>query len=386
MTKGVENEDDLLQGIYQGAIKPTLEPNLRKSFKPWHKPRKHFVRLNQWCHETRELLKILNYPADSELRYLGLPGEDLLDIRVLKGVCQEAKVKLRYLGFDSSLSSARVNLSRHEVNSDQFIHSSSLILSDRVGDICSSDSFAFRYFKQHAPFDVINLDFCNSVTKIANEGEIPNLEAIRMLCDKQIRGQPWLMFLTTRAIRGSLDRQTRERLFGQLLQNIGGSNNFSEATKKKLQLSEDCIREEIRTNKSLNERGWLSAYVLAISKWLLHYMMANGYTTTVRMLRSYTYSVQPGCRDMVSLAFFFEPVAPTRQDRTGLTRPRAESATPSEPEMACSIIDQIAAMEDVDEKLKNDKKLRHRIFLKSASLLGTLRYDIKEYRKFALTD
>ena len=82
MTEGADNRDNLIAGIYQGEIVPTLESRARREFKPWHKPRKHFVRLHQWCHETRQLLKKLQYANGSELRYLGLPGEDLLDIRL----------------------------------------------------------------------------------------------------------------------------------------------------------------------------------------------------------------------------------------------------------------------------------------------------------------
>ena len=43
------------------------------------------------------------------LRYLGLPGEDLLDIRSLRGVCEPGGIWVKYLGFDST-----ANLSKGE--------------------------------------------------------------------------------------------------------------------------------------------------------------------------------------------------------------------------------------------------------------------------------
>lgn len=133
MENSSQLDDDLLKDIYQGEMKPILEP-IRTDFKPWHKPRKHYVRLKQWCHETRKLLKQFESDQNEELRYFGMPGEDLLDIRVLKEVCAKSNVKLRYLGFDCSLASSNLNLSRHEVNSDEFIHQSSLVIKDQLED------------------------------------------------------------------------------------------------------------------------------------------------------------------------------------------------------------------------------------------------------------
>ena len=79
MTEQLDNQDDLTAGIFGDVeyVAPLPEP---KEFKPWHKPRKQFVRRKQWSallqglYETRE-------PEDP-LRYLGLPGTDLIDSAV----------------------------------------------------------------------------------------------------------------------------------------------------------------------------------------------------------------------------------------------------------------------------------------------------------------
>lgn len=382
-------KDEGLEGIYQGEISSTLESQVRTRFHPWHKPRKHFIRIYQWCHETRQLLKRLNLGPDGELRYLGLPGEDLLDIRVLQGVCQKAKVKLRYIGFDSSLNSAQLNLSRHEVNSGGFIHPSSVVTRDRLEELASLDSMAYEKVDQHSPFDVINLDLCDSVTAAARDGKIPNLEAIRTLCDVQIkrRGQPWLLFLTTRALRENLDEKTAQLLFERLLKNIAENSGFSASLNKKLNFDEAQIRDEMKATASLNQPSWVSAYVLAVSKWLLHYMMAHGYSVTVRMLPSYLYSVRRNDKDMVSLAFLLEPTSVEREDDTQLTQPRkAVAVVASEASLAEELIDQVAKIEDVDEKLSSDKDLKVKMFTKCGSLLATLRYDMVAYKEFASAD
>lgn len=76
-----------------------------KGFKPWHKPRKHFVRLRQWSDEVKALITDLSRmragALPERLRYLTLPGDELLDIRVLHDACAEKKVRLRYLGFNT---------------------------------------------------------------------------------------------------------------------------------------------------------------------------------------------------------------------------------------------------------------------------------------------
>jgi len=389
MDDGVENDDELVETIYQGEIIPTLGSRTRTEFRPWHKPRKHYVRLNQWCHETRRLIKRLNLGTGTELRYLGLPGEDLLDIRVLKGVCQRASIDLRYLGFDSSMTSAQLNLSRHEVNSDKFIHPSSIVIADRLETLATRETIAFNYVERHAPFDIINLDLCDSVTETNAQGARPYFEAIRTLCDVQIqrRGQPWLLFLTTRALRDSLDGPTRQRLFQRLLQNIEENTAFSDSLSTTLQLNETAIKAECHVGGTLDASKWLQAFVLALSKWLLHYMMQKEYRVVVRLLPSYAYSVQHGKRDLASLAFLFEPTALQREDDSGLTRSRS-LPTPAESEMSLAkeLIAQVAAMDDIDDLFAANKKLKMQMFTKSVSLLAPLRYDMAAFKTFAFED
>ena len=280
-------KDEFLESIYQGEIRPQIVDVARTDFKPWHKPRKHFLRIEQWCNETRKLIKKLKPPAGSEIRYLGLPGEDLLDLRVIKGVCPKG-VLLRYLGFDESFST-RLNLAQHEVNSDSSIHLSSMITNDRIEDIADTKHMAHKYIQDNAPFDVINLDFCESITHLARNGVIPYLEAIRTLCDIQIkkRGQPWLLFISTRAIRDLLDAQTKTKLFERIIKNLDANQSFSDGLRELLGLAKTDLQNDLSGFSPLDNESWFDAYVLAISKWLLNYMMGHNYSVSVKMLPSY---------------------------------------------------------------------------------------------------
>ena len=64
-------------GTYRAPSPP------KKEFLPWHRPRKQFVRDRQWCGEIGKLLE--DSPREGGvLRYLGLPGADLLDLRCFR--------------------------------------------------------------------------------------------------------------------------------------------------------------------------------------------------------------------------------------------------------------------------------------------------------------
>jgi len=380
-------KDEFLESIYQGEIRPRIVNVARTDFKPWHKPRKHFLRIEQWCSETKKLIKKLKPSIGSEIRYLGLPGEDLLDLRVIKGVCPKG-VLLRYLGFDESFST-RLNLAQHEVNSDSSIHLSSMITNDRIENITNPNHMAHKYIQDNAPFDVINLDFCESITHLARNGVIPYLEAIRTLCDIQIkkRGQPWLLFITTRVIRDQLDTQTKQRLFERIIENLSGNQNFTDILSERLGLAITDLQNDLSGTNPLNNERWFDTYVLAISKWLLNYMMGNNYRVSVQMLPSYAYGVDGSSPDMISLAFYLEPSIPPRQDRSGLTRVREpEIVLPTESDLAVDLIKRVADIENVDEKFSADSRLKNKFIQKSSELLAQLRYDMDAYKVFALEE
>jgi len=88
---------------------------------------------------------------------------------------------------------------------------------------------------------------------------------------------------------------------------------------------------------------------------------------------------------MVSLAFYFEPAVSARQDDTGLTRPQS-IATAREMDLGRDLIDRVAAIEDIDDKLDANRELKLKMFSKCVALLSTLRYDMDAYKTFAMAD
>jgi hypothetical protein len=380
---------EMTDGVYQPDIKPMLTDRAARDFFPWHKPRKHYIRVYQWCAEARDLIRMNGYQEVDVLRYLGFPGEDFLDIRTLQGVCAPAKIVVRYLGFDSTASYAgdqfQFNLSRHEVFQLGFIHEHSHVLKTRLEHIAKERSMAYRKTAAYRDFDIINIDLCNSLaTTAADDPYPPYFEAIKKLCDLQIAGRtrPWLLFLATRAIRDQMDSETKWKLFDCVLRNIQENAAFAAKLASDFGLDGGTIRKELSDREPLVHRALVSLFGLSIGKWLLKMMMAATPKLKVRLLKSYSYRVQVDEPDMLSLAFRFEPVIARASDRSGLTRPLARDDEPDEANLAVEMLTAVSGIEDIDQKLLDDQGLHEKMVDKCGDVLTAAHYDKERYEKW----
>lgn len=382
-------DTELLTGIYQEAILPTLEEQPSRPFKPWHKPRKHYIRLKQWCHEIQSLIKKLKYKNGALLTYLGLPGEDMLDIRALQGVCAEAKVKLRYLGFNSAAKSPdkpyELNLSEHEVYALDFIDPESVVLADHFEKITHERSIGLDRIRKFEPFDIINIDLCDSVASPAKKSQY--FDAILKLCTLQIQSRgnkPWLMFLTTRAGRKETSNELKKRLLGCVLDNLKNNAEFKTSLEAK-GFSITSITEEMEDTTMMDDGKLVELFGLAIGKWLLKIM--NGqFSVRVKLLPSYRYRVATNEPDMLSLAFEFETLIKPLVDPTGVTQlPLIPTPEPlSEAAQARELATAIFGVLDVDQILWDDTGIRDKMIASCSKLMVAAHYDLESYRIWAL--
>src|SRR5436309_470968 len=91
-------------GIDSIFARPTYDqrPPAPRPFQPWHRPRKQLVREEVWGSEISWLIA-QNRTGDEGLKYLGLPGADLLDLRyIYQEFCKTGEHGLKFLGFDSA--------------------------------------------------------------------------------------------------------------------------------------------------------------------------------------------------------------------------------------------------------------------------------------------
>lgn len=383
-----------LRSIYQPEIKPILEEHpLRIEFLPWHKPRKHYIRIEQWSVQIRNLIKQLGYGQGDVIAYLGMPGPDLLDIRTLHGVCQRAKVRLKYVGFDSALhippGQYELDLSQHELFDLEFIDGASRVVRDRVEQIAIRDSMAHQTSSKYAPYDVINFDLTDCLAARSNgKNRGSYFDALRELFELQIRGRtkPWLLFLTTRTTREQIEPLTKRKLIKCIQDNARKHEQFRERLHNAFGLRENQLNAELDGTQPLEHSLLAKIFCLAIGKWMLEVMMSGQPHLKTTLLKSYSYSVAGPTADMLSLAFLLEPVIQPRTDPTGLSRsiltPTAVRE-PSEAEQALNLLAEILRIVDVDDLLLKDADLKHKMIEKGAKILASARYNVNAYRAWA---
>ncbi len=132
------------------------------AFQPWHRPRKQFVRRFQWL----EQISRLGGAAGSPIRYLGLPGTDLFDLRFIhREICEPAQRQMTFLGFNRALKAGDpdLNTSLDEVRRLPYVDSRSELLGEDFRLLANTTSIAWKRAVDLGPFDVINLDLCDSV-------------------------------------------------------------------------------------------------------------------------------------------------------------------------------------------------------------------------------
>lgn len=381
------DDDDALtieDEVYsRSVIRAQLVEASEKKFKPWHKPRKHYLRVNQWCQEIAALIRDLGLGDGASLKYFGMPGEDFLDVRTLQGVCERSKVKLLYMGFDSTADNNgqyELNLSKHEVASLGFMDPFSKVVKDRVEGIAIDKSITQMQFEEHAPYDVINLDLCDSVAGGTGPGSY--YDAIMRICDLQLRAgrsKPWLLFMATRAIRSQIDKVSKVKLLQCVQTNMTASDAFRLRVKERLSLDAQDVANEISDARPLEHTRLVRAFGLGLSKWLLKVCMSRDPKVTVQLLASYSYRIEISEPDMLSLAFRFEPTIQDRVDDTGLGRAGASAVLPSEESLGVALAEGVSSVQDIDQMLANDAQLMAKVTEQSAKILEGARYGRDSY-------
>lgn len=384
-----KGEKELLGKIYQ-KLTPPLPDAAERKFHGWHHPRKYYVRTNQWCTQIQSLiadLRKMGTLGQGDIRCLGMPADDFLDVHVLREVCESTRVGLYYLGFDStakmSAESYEVNISSSEMVAQTFVNKRTIVCRDRIEMLGKSDSPAFAQLQKHGPFDIINLDLCDSVTS-SGVGKSSYFEAIRGMCEYQVkhRPHPWLLFITTRAAREFLENASKERLFGCVAKNAAGSPTFSSELQASMNVTAAELADEIKNVKQLDHATLVKLFGLSVGKWLLQLMMSDSPKVHVRLLESFSYRVDKKDPDMLALAFRLEPKIEQRKDASGLSSgPKAGAPAVSEEDLARELIPMMTSIVDVDKALENDDVFG-RMREGSGALMEIARYDKQDYFKW----
>lgn len=387
-------DDDLVSSAYSVVSTEFVDVGEEKSFQPWHLPRKHYCRLKQWALHTQKLqkeLKISNPAQERPFRYLTLPGDELLDIRVLARVMKNAGIRMQFLGFNTAsdkLRSAESDLSFSEVRQLEGIHEKpSEIIQHRIEKIGEEGSIARQKVLEHLPFDIINLDFTGSIVGQPPLSSASYLQAIRWLIDQQCNKnrKPWLLFLTAPLARGGRTNDaTARQLWSSVYQNAQ-KQDFADNLFDSLQITKGEILGEMNGFSQLDDQRYSKGLSLALNKWILGLLISRSDNWRVKLVDSKSYRVFGNIPEMYSMSLKFIPYDIKSKDATGLTIALDSSADPL-PELgiALELIESIYQTEDVDSLLDRDRVLLDEAITLTAELLATVRYNSDDYREWAL--
>lgn len=298
-------------------------------FAPWHKPRKQYVRKFQWVHHARGIIAQLRQAGKLDhgapLKYLTLPGPDLLDVRLLADVCSDEEIPLQYTGFchtsESDAERLRRNIHQFSIEHEERITRGSEVHTARIEDVAVRRSEAETLMQRNGPFDIINLDACSPIANDNHERTDRLIDAVRKIVQFQLNKsrQPWMLYLTTPFQTDSVSNQSLEALHAQITENAQNDEDFAAELSVYFRDGESIGEYLVRTAQ-LNGNDFVASVTLGLSKWFVHLATQANYS--VKKLEGYCYSLfaeEPFEPNMISVCYLFLPDEIPILDGTGLT-------------------------------------------------------------------
>lgn len=362
---------------------------VEREFQPWHRPRKQYVRSRQWSREVGLLARDLDLAG--ELRYLTLPGSDLLDIRYLaESVCATREIRLKYLGFNTAASPSdsgqpELNAAQFSINRLEYVHPESEVFPGDFRVIGDPRSLPWQRVHRAGPFHAINLDLCGGFAGREKAQGIPNyFTALQALLQNQRSSEEeFLLFITTRMDDGSIDPQAQESL-NAVAQKI---HDTCEAYASEFATAWGGPEsgEPIRLPELV---GAAEAFMLGLTQWIVSQGIVHGLKSSVRSIMTYRTGSEIGDDDIVSLAIRFKPDPYIQPDSHGLVRPIGAVTSLDEKECAQSakIPSRVSDRVLVDEILRTQADEFQRCMSESSELLVTAGYDAISYRNWVMQE
>lgn len=380
-------DDDLRSLLGSGPIPFPAKTGRR--FQPWHRPRKQYVRRVQWSRELEFLARDIG--LTSELRYLTLPGSDLLDIRYLAvAVCAPREVRLKYLGFNTAASpadagQAELNVAQFSINRLACIHPESEVVAGdfrSVGDPCS---VPWQRVRRAGPFHAINLDLCGGFAGREKTNGFPNyFTALQALLQNQRSSdEEFLLFITTRMDDDNIDSQIQASL-NEVAQEIHDTCR-SYASEFAAAWGVPAGRDPVHLSEVVDAA---EAFMLGLTQWIVSQGVDHGLKASVRSFMTYRTGSAAGEDDIVSLAIRFKPDPYVQPDRQGLVRSVPPDASLDQKlcEQSATIPRRVSSRLLVDEVLKTEAEEFQRCVSESSELLATAGYDAGSYHEWVMEE
>ncbi len=368
--------DELVAGIF-GTLDYDPTELERREFKPWHRPRKQFVRREQWAEQVKRLYA--DRPIEEPLRYLGLPGTDLIDLRYLyEQICRPDGRPLIFLGFNSEAqprSPARreLDISLYEVRRLPNVEQQSDVIQDDFRRISDETSIAWKRARTLGPFDVVNIDLCNGLASDSPTIHQSIYNALSQVTALQAHSlTPWLLLITTRIGPNTFDPDAEAAILQCFHDNICTCDGFAEECQQLLGLDVETIDAS-----ACADADYLKLMIVALGKWLAKLVQASR-TSQVVLASTLGYRVVESapCEDLVSIALRCDPIIARPED--------ALSPSPPQPFDECKtakrIVRRTANRKDVDSLLEADSDMHETLVVEMEDLLTAARYGAARYR------
>jgi len=245
--------------------------------------------------------------------------------------------------------------------------------------IINKGSLAYERFKDFSDYDVINLDFCDSITKRKPGDGNPNHYNLltKIIQLQNHRDKPWLLFLTTRV---GVDHIHDDALSS--FKEHYKSNLTHESFKDKSREIFNVFDEET-LNKAFSECEVFRKIIsTSLCKWLLSFSLSLTPKTTVKILDAMEYKVLPESQypDMISIALMFTPHSDEVTDPLGLAKFKRKAQVFDEPTIASNYLEKISKCTDCDNYLATSPEKKELMITKSIDLLNSARFDTQAYR------
>ena len=315
-----QREGDDFEALLEESVLPVevgehAVPLQLDELKPWHRPRKQYIRERQWRYYAKRLIGRLNGKPSlkaGKLSYFSLPGIDHFDVEIIGKVAQNAGLKLEALGFLSEAekepAKARSQFRAESLIKRGLMEDTSVTIPYRIQDIVQEHSQAYREVKTRIPFHIINIDACGSIARPSAQHSDRIITALYRLVELQLNQMrdPWLLFVTTDVRPNTLSCEVRSGLEQEIKLNAKSSEAFKQG-------AINCLGDgntndlEGAMNRANDPLKFHSLFSLGFSKWLLH--NAKCAKWDVECLQFYGYSTTP-VSDQISmpcLAYEFKP-------------------------------------------------------------------------------
>ncbi len=388
-------EHSFIDDIFAPTPVHSARTKLKDDFKPWHKPRKQWVRKFQWLGEIEKFVEKTKNKNDQTLRYLSLPGRDMLDVRFVHRWCEKKQINLMFLGYNdpnapADPSDAELNLSVTELTQRDYVDRDSLVVEDKFEAIGNTKSIAYKRLVETGPFDIINLDLCNSIVgSIPLSKEDDYYKAIYELVtfQKKNRTEPWLLFLTTRSDADTVSVSASWKLFNCIEKNAKENDSFRQQLFSKLDFDCKPVTESFLRSKKYSGIGYRNLVGLGFGKWFLGLLFGGQPKWCLKMLDSVEYLVRPSnpSPDMLSLAFECSMIIEPPKDNAGFTSifRNEQSAIMSEGDFALGLIDAVKMIKNIDSTLADDKNLKYSLINEAVELMVDAHFDGEKFRAWA---